>query len=317
MTTRTLCALALLAPAAALAGPCPTSTTVAALDGSLTEAEAAYKSVDLDGFTLAMDSATLLLPCLGEPIDPALAAHFHRMRGLSQVISRKADQAARSFTAAKAAEPEFSWSEDLIPPGHVIRTTYDAADPGASKFAVPAPPEAGALHFDGVASEQRPDSRPTLFQWVDAEGAVQLTALVRPGTDLPEYPAKAVPVPVPDPVTPEPAPVSTETTITEPGGGSIALPAAVTGGAVALAAGSAVLFFGPTKGAYGTYEQMRADGAYAQADAHYDSKVVPPRTAAQVLAGAAVVGVGVGAYLWTQSVQIQPTMSGLNIKGRF
>ncbi|TNE92213.1 MAG: hypothetical protein EP330_02475 [Deltaproteobacteria bacterium] len=322
MTIRSLLGLALLWPAAAHAA-CPASTTVEVLEGALNEAEAAYRSVDLDGFTLAMDSAALVLPCLGETLTPKAAGHLHRMNGLSSVIRRKSEDAARSFTAAKAADPDYVWPEDLIPPGHVIRTTYDQANPAATKFDVPAPPETGALWFDGAASEKRPTSRPAVFQWVDADGTVKATALVKPSASLPSYPAKAVPKPTPAPepvatTTPEGAGTSTSTTVDNPGGGgSLALPAAVTGGAVALGAGSAVLFFGPTKGAFNTYNDMYDAGQYAAAEEHFTSKVVPPRTASQVLAGAAVVGLGVGAFLWTQSVEVRPMPNGVFLQGRF
>lgn len=300
---------------------CPMATTLEILDGSLTEAVTAYKALDLDSFTLAMDSAALILPCLGEPLNPEVAAHYHRMKGLAAVIGRNNDDAALSFTAARAADPNYAWPEDLVPPGHIIRSTYGGADPSKTKFTVPAPPEAGALWFDGAPGDKRPTTRPTVFQWVDGEGKVQATALLAPTDELPAYPAKVV-------ATPEPTDVATDSSPTESPvastpvkpprtGGSVALPAAATGGAVALGAGSAVLFFGPTKSAFSTYNTMWDSGDYAGADAHFDSKVVPPRTASQVLAGAAVATLGLSAYLWTQSVSMQPAGNGLALHGRF
>ncbi|MCO4744496.1 MAG: hypothetical protein KC912_06905 [Proteobacteria bacterium] len=318
MIFRTLAVLALFAPAAALADSCPTATTVAELDETLSGAEASYRSVDLDGFNLAVDSAVFLIPCLGERLTPTVAAHFHRMQGLSAVIRRKNDRAAQAFTSAKAADPSYAWPDELIPPGHIIRTTYDDADPEASKYATPAPPVAGALIFDGTPSDRHPTSRPTVFQLTDADGVVLKTFLVRAGADLPEYEAKVVPVAAPEPAEPvavgteEPKPVKTGDS-----SGAVALPAAITGGAVALGAGSAVLYFGPTKSAFSEYQTMRSSGDYAGADTHFDEKVVPPRTTAQVLAGASIVALGVSGYLWSQAVSVSPTPNGLLVMGSF
>lgn len=314
MTIRTLAGLGLLAPAFAFAAPCPTATTMVELDDTLSEAEAAYRSVNLDRFNLALDSAVLLLPCLGETLTPGVSAHFHRMQGLGAVIKRKSEAASESFTAAKAADPTYEWPDDLIPPGHVIRTTYNAADPDASKFAVPAPPLDGALLFDGSPSDKHPTSRPTLFQITDANGAVQQTALVRTGVKLPAYAAKEVVVPMP--VIP-PAVITDTAQPIGDSSGSIALPAAITGGAVALGAGSAVLYFGPTQSGYTTYQQQREAGQFSAADETFDSKVVPPRTAAQVLAGASIIALGVSGYFWSQTVSISTHGTGLSLSGSF
>ena len=317
MSARLALALWLMSPLQAFAVDCPEATTAAALNDQLDDAEDAYRSVNLDDFTLALDSSVLLLPCMGEPLSKGVAARFHRMQGMGQVIGRDPDAARRSFEAARRADPTYIWPDSLIPPGHVIRTTYDEAEPQIDKDAEIPPPESGAILLDGVAREARPTLSPTIFQWIGDDGTVKITQIVRVGAGLPDYAQAVVAAPEPEPETPEPEPVGPEEPVVSRSG-SIVVPAAVTGGAVALGAGSLGVFFGQTRAHYNSYLSLREEGRYSDAGEVFETKVVPSRTVSQVLAITSVTALGVGGYLWVSSTAtVQPTLNGVRISGRF
>ena len=78
---------------------------------------------------------------------------------------------------------------------------------------------------------------------------MKITQIVRVGAGLPDYAQAVVAAPEPEPETPEPEPVGPEEPVVSRSG-SIVVPAAVTGGAVALGAGSLGVFFVQTRAHY-------------------------------------------------------------------
>lgn len=185
--------LSLTAPARA--AECARRPPAAEIAGALDAAEAAYGALDVDAYARAMDEAALALPCLGEPVAPALAARYHRMQGLRLFLEKDREAAVATFGAARALEPDYAFPEALVPAGHPVRADYAAMDVAARRDErVPEPLE-GELRFDGTAGTMRPADRPTVVQLLAPTGDVTASAWVRAGDPLPAYAGK----PLPDP----------------------------------------------------------------------------------------------------------------------
>lgn len=177
--------LALMLPALA---DCTVLVSTSELETTLLQAEAAFADLDVDGFVASMDKAAVSLPCLGVPIDSELSAHVHRDVGLRRYVDRDREAASAAFASARLLEPDFRFSDDLLPPGHEIRAVYSAQSlVGDTREAVPTPAD-GTVLLDGVAGAQRPLERPVILQLVDATGTPTQTSYLLPGEPLPTYP---------------------------------------------------------------------------------------------------------------------------------
>lgn len=162
----------------ARAEDCP--APAAALAAALAEADLAFQEMDLDAFRAASGRAGLLLGCLSEPLTPALAAAVHRNRGLDAFLARDLTRAPQAFAAARALDPEFAWSEQMLPPRHPVRELY-AAQGSAKAVTTVAEPGLGGLRFDGRATLERPEEVPTILQRLDDAGQVAETLYLWPG----------------------------------------------------------------------------------------------------------------------------------------
>lgn len=177
----------LLSLAARAACPDRTAST-SDLETALTEARRALERLDTGAFVAANDRLDGLLPCLGEPLSRHLAAELHRTKGIRAVTERNPD-AERYFAAARAIEPAYKFPSTLIPEGNPVRTSYAAFDLTKGGFDALAPPRDGTLTLDGATKLYRPTDWPTVAQYMSAEGAIQWTEYLAPGTPFPEYPA--------------------------------------------------------------------------------------------------------------------------------
>jgi hypothetical protein len=182
-------AMALALPAAQ-AQDCAEATTSAQLDDTLNAAEAAWTKADEAGFLLRMEEAVLLLPCVAEPLEPSMAARYHRDLGLWLFASQQPDMAQAAFAAARRVEPEASLPAELAPEGHPVRKLFDASTPGDASQDAPRP-ATGQVLFDGSTGD-RPVLESTIFQ-LEADGAASLTRYLRPDAALPEYPIWVAP----------------------------------------------------------------------------------------------------------------------------
>jgi len=179
----------------ALAADCPSSSQVADLTSKLDSAEKAYASLEVEQFTLSLDEAALMLPCLGDPVTPALGARYHRTIGLRLFIERDRERASQAFAAARAIDPTYEFPDSLIPTGHAVRAIYGILDASNPQMQRVADPVVGHLTFDGTASNQRPSAWPTIAQILDASGVPITTAYLFPADPMPAY--DAVPLPAP------------------------------------------------------------------------------------------------------------------------
>ncbi|MCP4918185.1 MAG: hypothetical protein GY913_14830 [Proteobacteria bacterium] len=137
----------------------------------------------MDGFLANMDQASISLPCLGVPMSPALAAHVHRDVGLRYYVDRDQETAALSFASARILEPDFAFSDELLPADHGIRDVYASRSlVGDAREDVPRP-AAGELLLDGVVGAQRP----VIVQLVDGTGTPTTTRYLLPGEAMPPY----------------------------------------------------------------------------------------------------------------------------------
>lgn len=178
-----LLALIPLATAAEVTCPAPSS----AVDSALSAAEKAYAGLDEDGFFAAASQASTLLGCVSEPISPTLAARFHRVQGIAAFARKDRETAVLDFGAARAADPDYTFPETLVPPGNKMLQDYVALDLSlVTRTRVPAP-ATGALTFDGRTSLERPELVPTIAQFLDSDGRPTLTIWLRPNDPMPVY----------------------------------------------------------------------------------------------------------------------------------
>jgi hypothetical protein len=159
---------------------------VAEVSARLKAAEDAYANLDVDGFTLSLDEATLALPCVTDVVTPAVSAEYLRMLGIRYFVERAPAKSDLAFAAARTLEPAYVFPDTLILPGHAIRAHYAAMDLANVHLSTVPPPRTGSLLFDGKPGTARPDV-PVIVQVLDAKGAVVVTKVVLPDDPLPPY----------------------------------------------------------------------------------------------------------------------------------
>lgn len=150
-------------------------------------AEDAYVSLDVQEFQRAMTEVDYLLPCLTDEVSPSLAASLHRIRAIGQYVDGKPEAVDASLRAAKALEPDFRFSADVLPEGFELRDQYEALPTsGGEPRKMPRPSGDTQLLVDGAPSRVRPD-RAALLQVTAPEGVLG-THYLLPGDPLPTYP---------------------------------------------------------------------------------------------------------------------------------
>ncbi len=278
--------LFLLAPVALSADSCPSPVALDDLAERIDRAEAAYGSLDVDGFIQATDTVGLMVPCLSAPLTPQLAGRAHRALALLHWAEERPDDARLALAAAQRLLPgDAALPTDLVATGHPLQTVFVTATPGAL---VPTPePAEGALMFDGVDSD-RPADEPTIAQWVVAD-APRWTQLLAPDDPLPEYatPAVVARVPAAVAVVPVPAPVPAAATVLPPKR-STGLSTALWATAGVSAVGAGGLYGGAwaTNASFHQYNPAPGEGAGA-----LDALEGKQATATALTAGAITLGV--------------------------
>jgi hypothetical protein len=209
--------LALLLSASAYAGDCAEPISSSTWNDRVTASEGHYAAFEFDQFRTAVQELALDLPCVAEALAPSQAARYHRLVGIDLFILRRTEPASESFTAARAAEPNFAFPTELIPEEHAIRDLYDSMPTTGGSVEALQAPSAGAIRFDGLETLKRPRSTPTIFQYIDETGAAQTTTYLVPTALTPAYPVPAI-APVaelnPPSTTPGQVAVGTTDTIT-------------------------------------------------------------------------------------------------------
>lgn len=179
----------LVASAPAAAAPsCPAPRRAAELTETLDGALGAYADLDLDAFALRVDQVDIVLPCLGDVVEPRLAAHYHRIDALRlHTAGTEGDALDAALLAARAVAPEFAFDDATLPPNDAFRHRYDAVEVDRQRTRTAPAPREVTLVFDGVPTRERPIDRATLVQVLDPAGAVLQTVHLLPGDPLPPY----------------------------------------------------------------------------------------------------------------------------------
>lgn len=180
--------VALFSPAHAL--ECGEPVQTEELDAALADAEASYMDLDAEGFRDKINEVSgLLLPCVQDAIPTALAGRYHRDLALQLSVVGDEEGALSTLQAAKNADPEYVWTDEMLPADHPLRVAYDAMLVGEGGQKVPEP-RYGSIAFDGVNGRIRPDT-PSVFQRFDATGRATDTLYIGLGEPLPTY--RAIP----------------------------------------------------------------------------------------------------------------------------
>ncbi|MEZ4318396.1 MAG: hypothetical protein R3F61_12870 [Myxococcota bacterium] len=186
MVYRFLFVIALVLPSIGRA-ECERASRNADLLGALESAGLAFGKLEVESFQASHTEAKRHLECLNEPISRTTAAEFHRVSGLALFLERNSPDAARSFAAARAIEPAYTFPTDLVPEGNPLLATYAEVDPDAGTTELVPRPKVGSIKLDGSGSLNRKTALPAIFQLFDGRGAVIETTLLTPGAPLPEY----------------------------------------------------------------------------------------------------------------------------------
>ncbi|MDP6931980.1 MAG: hypothetical protein QGG40_03650 [Myxococcota bacterium] len=166
---------------------CPTPYDNPALATRLHEAEQAFGTLDLEGFDRARDDASVMLPCLGEVIEPGVAASFHRLRGIAWYLAGDGSNAERSFAASRALDPDLGLPLELVPAGHAMREVFDAVALDNPTWEPLPAPRTARVYLDGREGPRRSRTWPSIIQVVDEDGSLQQTAYVWPDEAAPRY----------------------------------------------------------------------------------------------------------------------------------
>jgi len=180
-----------LAAGTAVAIDCPDPIPHPELVAAMDEIEASYIALEDQAFRDGVNQlAGLLLPCAGEALPPSLAARHHRVMMLHLHGIGDETNAQLSMAAAKSADPEYGWSDELLAPNHPLRQGWEALEVDAATRKVPEP-KVGSVAFDGINGRERPKDYPTIAQVFDESGQALSTSYLAPRENLPAY--RAVP----------------------------------------------------------------------------------------------------------------------------
>ena len=187
---------------------CTNPLPTAMFSNELDEIEAGVLQQSLTQMSQSMYDIEKQLPCIVQVITPELAARYHLLSGIKFWIFRDETTAKLYFAAAKHADSSISIPTKVFPTEHQLHTTLEETPELAETSATP--PQDHIIYFDGEASWERPQYRPSIVQYSskDDTNAIVLTQLLMPNSSLPPHPQqKSLPTSsLPPPPT---APVST------------------------------------------------------------------------------------------------------------
>ena len=175
---------------------CPGLVSTYQLNSTLDTAHYAYLTMDPDGFQASMEQAYGAIPCLSETLSDTLVASFYLQVALDHFLVGDESGVVQAFRSLLDIEPSYQLPDNLAPPRHALRTLFSQARMAPPSPTTPLPaPNRGWLAVDGEASSVAPTDRPYLLQVVNSAGTPTLSAYLRPGDPLPEYPVDALAVP--------------------------------------------------------------------------------------------------------------------------
>jgi len=168
---------------------CAEPITMEELNGGLAIAESAYTELDDVKFRDSVNElAGIMLPCVGQAVPTELAARYHRVMAIHLFTIGDEENADLSLLAAKGAEPEFKFDDELLPPNHALRKNWSGLEVSEAARVVPEP-RLGSVSFDGRNGRKRPIEHPTIAQIFDESGLAQSTHYLAPRESLPMYAA--------------------------------------------------------------------------------------------------------------------------------
>ncbi len=163
---------------------------IARLEESIARAQRSFAEMNEAQFDSHTSATRRTLRCLSEPLSPLLSAEIHRVEALSAFTQEDEAGTILAFAAEQASFPALDLAEEIAPPGHPLRRSYEAAlTLPSDDFDLPRP-ETGWLSIDGARSRTAPAGRPFVFQQLSADGSVRQSAYVAPGARLPDYPER-------------------------------------------------------------------------------------------------------------------------------
>lgn len=196
----------LLVLAQARAGDCPEPLPAGTLEALAADARAAWVALDREAFERATAARRSALPCVDEPIGPALALDLHLAEALSWSLERRSDLDSAELRAVLAIDGAWELPLEIAPEHHRLREDFDAvrATPGDDSMREMAAPAGFTLRVDGREASAVPSARPFLAQVLDSEGRVVQSAWFGPEGDpgaavtawLPAAPPPEEPPPV-------------------------------------------------------------------------------------------------------------------------
>lgn len=186
-------AFGLLSPSTAAASECAEAVTARQLAQHVSAGDVAFADLDEEGFQSARWEAGQSVRCLNEPLSSGQVASFHRLEALAAFLDRDHANAVMSFKSVLAVAPGYDLPLSLAPDNHPLRVDFEVASGLADGGQELLPPPAeGEVRIDGMVAEAAPLGRPFVFQYIDGDGVVRSSELVRPGMPIPEYPAGKV-----------------------------------------------------------------------------------------------------------------------------
>lgn len=164
---------------------CESPTRATDVAGTVSGAQLAMASLDMDGFAAAVALARGSVPCLAEVLSPLDAASYHGLMGLAAFSGDREEESVLWFAAAQAVTPSFKFPSVIAPPGGPLEAVLARARASPLGTMQPVPPYDGRVLVDGSPGVLRPADRPCVLQLIRADGTVARTYVLLPGDALP------------------------------------------------------------------------------------------------------------------------------------
>ncbi len=192
LALRALSLSGLLLGGSALAAPCSSPVSPAAIDELVAKVDVAFVASETESIPPLANELRDNLPCVDGALDGRQVGGVHRVLAFDAFIGRRREETQASFAALRSADPEYALPE-FLPGAHPLRVDFVAIDLKEAPTSPLPQPLSGRLWVNGKVSERRPDLWPALVQWEKGRGKIGLTALAAPGQPPPLYPvAEAV-----------------------------------------------------------------------------------------------------------------------------
>lgn len=162
---------------------CPRASSNVAVSDGIRAAEGALASGEGEAFGDRIALLRLSIGCLEEPIQPDLAAGFHRLRGILAYTRGQTDDAAASFLAARRLQPDGGLP--VYPASHDIQTVFAKLTP-VEQGGHYERPDGEPVYVDGLENGPIDPAANHLLQIPVREGAT-LELLVLDAGQLPPW----------------------------------------------------------------------------------------------------------------------------------